>query len=224
MEKSNITTTFFYESSFLMPLFMKYAISKKLHVKDKFFSPDHNYVYLIKSGMLKVSVTNEDGNERLLWLLGQGCIIPTFATKMAKQIDIILDSEFLVMEQENLNKLMFTKTECFNEFMAQIYWRYEEIIQRFINSAEDSCKTRFYKLLYDLAIISANGHKTNILLKNYFSRCDMASIIGTHTTNISKYCLELEKKGIIERDGRQLVVTDLSLLAEILFNNTTNKE
>ena len=207
------------DSCFTKMFNMQKTTRKKLSAADKFFVPDTQYMYLIHKGLLKLYVSNSDGDERLMWLMGEGSIISTFHSneELSKRIQIVKDTELLVMEKSEFIKAVSKEESLFLCFTQQIYGRYESLIQNFINDSNEFTKMRFYELIYEIAGMSERQFMAGILLDNYLSRQDMASLIGTHVTNISKYLLEMEKQGLIRRlKGKEILVLDLEELeAEI---------
>ena len=207
---------YFSKSMYLKSVFLKHAQYRKhLPSGERNFSLNNHYIYLLNRGVLKVYVNDMEGNERLLWLLSEGCVIPTFHTQddINKQIVVVRDAELLMLTKEKFFSLVAELPDFFSKFMDQIYERYEGLIQNFINDSNQFSKVRFYKLLNEIALHSVTQMKNGVVLDDYLSRQDMASLIGTHTTNISKYLLELEKKEIVERlSGKRILIRDRLLL------------
>ncbi len=212
---------FFSYDIYLKNVFLDNAQLKyTLEAGEQFFSPDDKYIYLLNHGIIKVYVNDMEGNERLLWLLRDGCVIPTFHAKklnISKQIQVVKTCELLMITKEDFFSLGAAIPDFFLNFMNQVYERYEGLIENFINDSNLFCKVRFYRLLYEIAITSSVKLERGVILDDYLSRQDMASLIGTHTTNISKYLLELEKLGVIQRlSGKRILVIDLDYLGRMI--------
>lgn len=208
---------FFSYDIYLKNVFQNHAqLKSALDAGEQYFAPDDKYIYLLNHGIIKVYVNDVEGNERLLWLLREGCVISTFHAKkfnISKQIQVVKDCELLMMTKEKFFSLGAANPDFFLKFMDQIYERYEGLIENFIYDSNLFCKVRFYRLLYEIAITSSVKLERGIILDDYLSRQDMASLIGTHTTNISKYLLELEKVGVIQRlSGKRILMLDLMYL------------
>lgn len=212
---------FFSYDIYLKNVFLDNAQKKyTLEAGEQYFAPDDKYIYLLNQGIIKVYVNDMEGNERLLWLLREGCVIPTFHAKklnISKQIQVVKTCELLMITKESFFSLGAAIPDFFLKFMDQIYERYEGLIENFINDSNLFCKVRFYRLLYEIAVTSSVKLERGIILDDYLSRQDMASLIGTHTTNISKYLLELEKLGVLQRlSGKRILVIDLEYLEKMI--------
>lgn len=180
-----------------------YSPKETLHLEKKF-------IYFIKSGVIKIYVFNAEGQEKLLWILGSGCMIPTFNLNFQKNIICLKTTKVISIDKSYFIHSLVSN-HLFEEFTNQIYTRYESIIQRLINTSQDSCMSRFMELLLSLCYL-ARDSSGKVQIDTFLSRQDMAELVGTHVTNISKFLLSLELQGIIMRRGKQILIPDVALL------------
>ena len=203
----------FQNNDTLYNLFKTYGERKIFYAREKDWYPNENYIYMIESGILKVYAADSKGNEKFLWIIGKGSMIPTFYTKTVKRLYILTTTSVLKIEKKNLVKAFAADEAVFESFMAQIYSRYEEVLARNVENNVERSINKLCKLLYEVAKVSAHG-TTNIKIKNYLSRQDMAYYVGTHVTNISKLLKQLEYEGLIRRNGREIIISDTEELKE----------
>lgn len=183
-----------------------YSRKDTLHLEKKF-------IYFIKSGVIKIYVFNADGQEKLLWILGSGCIIPTFNLHFQKNIVCLKTTKIVTIDKAYfINSLI--NNNLFEEFTNQIYTRYESIIQRLINTSQDSCMNRFMELLLSLHHLAQEHTPGQPCTASFLSRQDMAELVGTHVTNISKFLLSLEQQGLVLRKGKQILIPDVAALQQ----------
>lgn len=195
----------------LYRIFQTYGERHTFYAHEKDWFPDENYIYLIQSGILKVYASDNKGNEKFLWVIGQGSLIPTFYSKTAKRLYILTTTTILKLDKNTLVKAFAANEKLFESFMKQIYARYEEILARNVENSSERSINKLCQLLYEVAKISSNNTE-NVKIKNYLSRQDMAYYVGTHVTNISKLLKQLEFDGLIKRDGREITITDTEKL------------
>jgi len=204
------TSNIVFEINSLEDLFRSKTVRKVIEAKQSFV-PNSEYIYMVSNGILKTYISDDEGNERFLWMLGKGSLIPTYTSKIQKRMYAVQNTTLVLLPKEELVNQFAKKPMLFEAFMEQIYNRYDEVMQKFIASATESSESRLRKLLYEVAYISNEGEK-NIRLKNYLTRQDMAYYVGTHITNISKLITQLEDEGVLARDGREIIITDINLL------------
>lgn len=208
---SDESNVLFKNNDTLYKFFTTFGERHVFYTRDKDWYPNENYIYMIESGILKVYAADSKGNEKFLWIIGQGSVTPTFCTKIAKRLYILTTTTILKVDKKTLVKAFATDNTLFENFMRQIYNRYEEIVTRSVEGSTERSINKLCKLLYEVAKISSNNNE-NVKIKNYLSRQDMAYYVGTHVTNISKLLKQLEFDGLIKRDGREITITDTEKL------------
>ncbi|WP_369694461.1 Crp/Fnr family transcriptional regulator [Mailhella massiliensis] len=186
-------------------------MTTNIYKKKDILHLEKKSIYFIKSGVIKIYVFNADGQERLLWILGSGCIIPTFNMNFHKNVVCMKTTKVINIDKSYFIKALINNN-LFEEFTNQIYTRYESIIQRLINTSQDSCISRFMDLLVSLYYLSENHGPALTPVDSFLSRQDMAELVGTHVTNISKFLLSLELQGLILRRGKQILIPDIAPL------------
>lgn len=168
-------------------------------------------VYFIEHGILKIYVINAAGQEKLLWILGDGCIIPTFNSSFYKKVITVSTARLVSVNKKQFFRIV-SENNFFDDLLHQIYARYEMLIQGIINTSKTSCEKRFHELISDLHTLLAVHGMQNYRIDEFVSRSDMASLVGTHSTNISKFLQALEEKGVLTRQGWQIFINNINLL------------
>lgn len=95
-------------------------------VQTKTFSPkdtlhlEKRFIYFIKSGVIKIYVFNAEGQKKLLWLLGSGCMIPTFNLNFQKSIICLKTTKII-----RIDKSYFISSLVNNDLFEESHYRNE---------------------------------------------------------------------------------------------------
>lgn len=206
------TRVYFKDNTELWCLFEEHGTLMTLAPSAGYWNPDSDHVYLVASGMLKVYITDEDGNENFLWILGRGSLISMFSSRIQKRMYILKRTSVFALSKDMLPELFKKNRGYFDAFMAQIYDRYDDHLLKTMAKNSKDVTTRLCGLLYELAV-NVDGNAKRVRLENYLSRQDMAYYLGVHAGTVSRSLAQLEAEGIISRlPGRALVVEDMELL------------
>ena len=107
--------------------------------------------------------------------------------------------------------------------MEQYQKRQLLCIQGQLKEIEESSGIKVLKFLYQSAALYGKKTADGVLIENLPSRSDIASHIGVHRSNVTRYISNLEKEGVFEKIGKMLLVKDMQRLQELL-EEEMNKE
>lgn len=202
------------EEAFLQ-IFMENLQQSILLEKGEIFLPYNNETMIgfIKKGVLKVSLANEEGEERLMWFLEENCIISTFSNSFSQKTIALKQTEILLMDKEIFFDGILTNRRYLELFMNQIYQKYEYCIDNLLVQDKKTSKMKVYTLIQQLGKSDGTIQPDkSIYVKNFLTRSDMSSITGVHRSNIIKYITELEQIGIINKQKKAIVIKQPQLL------------
>ena len=206
-----VSNVLFGEADALTAVLKNNGSAKVLSPSQKSWSPDTEYIYMISQGLLKVYLIDSAGNEKFLWLLGGGSLILTFTSLLDKPISVLDYNTLYAIEKRELVRILERGPATFDLCMGQIYERHEASMIRQIENDNERSITRLARLLHYVALLTA--HKgTEIHLRRYLTRQDMACYVGIHVTNVSKLLQQLEQTGCLRREGRDIIITDMKRL------------
>ena len=188
-----------------------------VHKGEHVVPPENDVCGFLHKGCLKVFFSTENGSERLTWFLEDGNLIPTGSGKsFCKRLVADVDSEILYITFDDIYQFVLQSKENFFTIVEQYQKRQLPCIQGQLKEIEESSSVKILKFLYQSAALYGKKTKNGILIENLPSRVDIASHIGVHRSNVTRYISNLEKDGIFEKVGKKLLVKDLDRLQELL--------
>lgn len=190
---------------------------ESVHKGEVVIPPEHNVCGFLHKGCLKVFFSTEHGTERLMWFLEDGNLIPTGSGKsFYKRLVADVDSEILYITFDDIYQFVLQSKKNFFTIVEQYQKRQLLCIQGQLKEIEESSGVKILKFLFQSAALYGKRAKDGILIENLPSRSDIASHIGVHRSNVTRYISNLEKDGVLEKVGKKLLVKDLDRLEKML--------
>ena len=164
-------------------------------------------VYFVLNGSLKVLVSDDEGREVILSILGRGDLFgemgviddhPRSATVVAAQssdLVVIAKSDFKATLAENFDISLY--------LMRSLVQRLRSADRTIESLALLDVYGRVARLLLDMAEIGPNGEK---VVTKRPSRQDIAKMIGASREMVSRVMKDLQVQGLIEEDGDVLIL------------------
>jgi len=110
-------------------------------------------------------------------------------------------------------ELILTIPDATKALLRDLSSRIRDLSDRIYENTASSVKMRFYSELMRTAL-AEQGDENEIVLRNPPTHSDWAAIVGGQREVITRALGELTKLGILRKDGRNLVVTDLDRLID----------
>ena len=159
-----------------------------------------------------------------MWFLESGNLLPTGSGRnFCKRIVADTDSELLYVTYDDIYQFVLQSKENFFSIVEQYQKRQLLCIQGQLKEIEESSGIKVLKFLYQSAALYGKKTADGVLIENLPSRSDIASHIGVHRSNVTRYISNLEKEGVFEKIGKMLLVKDMQRLQELL-EEEMNKE
>ena len=195
-----------------------------IHKGSTIAQPESGICCFLHTGCLKVFFSTENGSERLMWFLESGNLLPTGSGRnFCKRIVADTDSELLYVTYDDIYQFVLQSKENFFSIVEQYQKRQLLCIQGQLKEIEESSGIKVLKFLYQSAALYGKKTADGVLIENLHSRSDIASHIGVHRSNVTRYISNLEKEGVFEKIGKMLLVKDMQRLQELL-EEEMNKE
>jgi len=176
----------------------------------------------LNKGLLKIYMSNAAGNERLMWYIQEINPIP-YNCSFGKRVVAEIDSEILYIKREDYLDHIISSRGNLETYIERVNKRYFFCMQQVLNENIYSCNTKIYSFIYQLAnVLGKKIENGQIVIKNLPSRKDIASIVGTHRSNVTRYITELEKIGIVEKRKGLIIVKDLKALEQLIDQQEFN--
>ncbi len=169
-----------------------------------------NQLYILKSGTLKISELDQNGDEYAKEVLWRGELfgglphtttmrIDEYAQVISPLVEIYqIPAPFL----ESLFKENYSFTQ---HFMTEIASRVEKLEARYRSLVRLSdAKTRLIYLIKEWAQKQGSWSKEQILVENYLTHQDMASLICTTRVTVTNILNELRQQEIIKYNKQSI--------------------
>lgn len=195
--------------------------SNTLQVNDLVFRQDEPFknVYAIKSGTMKSSRVDEDGNEYVLGfhlpgeLIGLDGIYPERYLSTTVALDTVV---LCKMDYDQLTELCSSIPALQNQLLRLLS---RDIYESNLANAEHSDQTAIQKIcsfLNDLSVRHELRGYSPIDLTLAMSRQDIANHLGLSPETVSRLLKRLKEDGLIAIENRKIHLCDLAGLRNIV--------
>ena len=182
-----------------------------------FSSSDLPRIFLLKKGNIKIVSVDEDGNETIKDIILKGDLFGElelendrnsneYAKALTDEVTIcsflMSDFEDLILKNPNL-ALTYTKF---------VGLKMKRLKNNYANLVSKDAKTRLLSFLKDWAEKEGKREGNKVILDNYLTQTDISQIICTSRQTATLLLNELEEKGIIHYDRKEITIQDISTL------------
>jgi CRP/FNR family transcriptional regulator len=171
-------------------------------------------LYLVLSGRVKAFKTNPEGKEQIIHLLGPR---EPFA-----DVPLFIGGPYPVTAQAlEDTRLLFIPRQAFldllhgnPEISVRMLGAFAKRLRRLVNLVESlSLKEVTARLARYLAEEAQKTSRTTLVLP--ISKANLAALLGTIPETLSRSLHELENRGLISVQGKQIVIRDQSTLQQM---------
>ena len=195
------------------------------HLKkgDLITSLTENTVGYIVSGRLKVYMSDENGEERLMWFLNATSTLHTSMLDLfSKKIVVDRDCELLYIPLDQYYDFIMLSKENLERYHQSWRQRYGICVQHCLSSyrqtSKQNARIKVCKFIQQMMIYLGHQRPSDdaVVIQNVPSRADIASLIGVHQSNVISYISELEKMGILEKNKSDIIIIAPEKLERLL--------
>lgn len=177
-----------------------------------------NNLYLIKSGRVKVTRINSDGDEVILTMLGEGEFFGEMAifggVTRSANVSALEKSEVLILTRQDFLSLLKKHPDIsiyLLEEMASRLRKSDQLIKDLsLSNAEHKIAMSIVRLSEELGKIKQG----QVEIEDFPYQKDIANMAGTSRETVSRTLKKFEKKGYIEKKGRKLIIFDYHKFVE----------
>jgi CRP/FNR family cyclic AMP-dependent transcriptional regulator len=194
--------------------FSRNAMEKRFKKKEMIFIPGDqgDRVYLLKSGVVKISKYSKDGKEIILGMVNPGEIFGEMALvdKAPREnvAEALMDSYVCIVNRDLFMRYLQRNPEMSFQITKIIGLKFKKLGQKVEDLVFRNVFQRLAGLLINL--VDAYGYdkqgRTYIYVK--LTHYDIASLIGSTRETTTASLNEFKREGLITFDGRKLVVLD----------------
>ncbi|HQZ25540.1 MAG TPA: Crp/Fnr family transcriptional regulator [Flavobacterium sp.] len=182
-----------------------------------FSSSDLPRIFLLKKGNIKIVSVDEDGNETIKDIIQKGDLFGELTLETDNQSDeyakVLSDDvaicSFLMSDFEDLllrnPSLALSYTKFVGLKMKRIRNSYSNLISK-------DAKTRLYQFLKDWADKEGKKEGNKVTIENYLTQNDIAQIICTSRQTATQLLNEMEEKGMIQYNRKEISISDITNL------------
>jgi CRP/FNR family transcriptional regulator, cyclic AMP receptor protein len=179
---------------------------------------NHNRLYFIKEGYIKIGYIDNDGNEKVKEIIKKGEIFGQFSLErnnlhgefaQAYKNDVSLCA-FTI---EDFEKLLKRKPELALKYSKQVGSKLRNIENRIMNLLNKDVKTRLIHFLWQLVEQEIGESTTEgFCIPNYLTHEDIANLIGSSRQTVTTMINELEAEKIVSYNRNQICFLDVKKL------------
>ena len=176
-------------------------------------------IFCVNAGVIKVYKTASNGKEQILYLAKAGDFLGYSALlgeeNYTSSAMIIEDAKICFIPREAFLGSMMKNAEFFKRITKQICHELGVMEEKLTDASQNSIRERLALLLLQLANtygVDGGGYqRINLLL----TREELAGMVGTATESVIRLLSEFKKDGLIELEGKKILLKDKTGLARL---------
>jgi len=173
-------------------------------------------VYTIKQGILKIVEIDSEGRETVKEILQAGDLFGQFDLENATNDEsaIVLSEQVTVcsFRIEDFEKTIQKNPDLALRYTKLIGVRFRKLENRYANLMFKDVRSRFLLFLKDWVAKEAPELQNNIVLKNYLTHQDIASLICSTRQTVSQLFNEFKQNGILDYSRNSIAIPHLKNL------------
>ena len=209
-EKTSDSSTFFDEfSKVWVERSEKFALEKTLPKGALLFSQgdDSDGLFIIKEGRAKVYISDENGKEMMIAILGPGEVVGEIASLDGEQrtasVSMLEPSKILHIPQGDFRGFLRENHELAFEII--------QVLTRRIRNYADSVSSLAFKNVYERIVGMLNQNSEpredgTRLVTSPFTHQDIADMVGSSREMVSRVFSELTKGGYVSTDHKIITI------------------
>ncbi len=183
---------------------------------------NHNKLYFLKEGYIKIGYINEEGKEITKDIIGQGDIFGQVTLEkhnlngefaQAYKADVSLCA-FTI---DDFQKLLQKRPELALRYSKQVGTKLRHIESRLVNLLNKDVKTRLLNFLWQLSQHNMlQNMPDGLCIPNYLTHEDIANLIGSSRQTVTTMINELNNDQVISYDRHKICFLDVKKLQKLV--------
>lgn len=174
--------------------------------------------FVILTGSVKISAYAPDGREAVLAVLGPGDVFGELSlfdeAPRSADATAIEDAELLSLDDRALTEVVRANPEVAMSLLRVLSRRLRFANERFQDAAFFDVTGRVARRLADLSAQHGVGGDDGVVVDVPLSQEALAKMIGATRESVNKALAGLTRRGLVRREGRRYVVTDVQGLRD----------
>jgi CRP/FNR family cyclic AMP-dependent transcriptional regulator len=186
---------------------------------------NHNKIYFIKEGTIKIGYIDQEGKEQVKEIIKQGELFGQFSLErnnlhgefaQAYRNDVSLCS-FTI---DDFERLLKSRPDLALRYSKQVGAKLRNIENRLINLLNKDVRTRLIHFLWQL-VEQKLGENTadGFCIPNYLTHEDIASLIGSSRQTVTTLINGLEGEGILSYNRQEICFMNVKKLQKLVSEN-----
>ena len=169
--------------------------------------------YRLEQGLLKVSITSPQGDERILTILGPGSIVGELAIidglPRSATVVAIRDCKLSFISREGFLGGLREYPEIYRDLVSTLVSRLREADEAMAAASFLTVKARVARALLELAEHLGRETETGqIVILHKIRQSDIAAMAGVARENVSRTLTELKRRGLISQSSGHYFIND----------------
>ena len=169
-------------------------------------------LYIIESGSVKITRLDEEGHEVILAILGSAEFFGEMALLdgqgRSANVMALEDAVLFTLHRRDfldvLERFPSISIQLLREMTSRLRKSDQQIKSLSLSDAEHRIGIALHRFAEDMGIFRMG----QVIIKRLPYQQDIANMAGTSRETVSRMLKNLEKKGLVEREGRRLVIRD----------------
>lgn len=173
---------------------------------------DGDHLFVVIEGLVKILVNSPEGEEVVLATVrpqeafGELALIDGGARSASA--DALVNTTTLVLSRQSWLELIRARSEVTEKLLVSLGRMVRRLTEQTTDLVLLDVQTRVAKFVYGLAESRAERKADGWWLHLQLTQSDLASMVGGSRQTVNQALRSLERRGLIELDGRQLIVRD----------------
>lgn len=181
----------------------------------------HDRVYFLKKGYVKVGHYDESGQEVITEIIKEGDIFGQIGLEMEKDQGefaqaIKEDASICSFRIQEFEKILEKKPDLAISFTRLIGLKFKRMQNRLRNIVFKDVKHRLIDFFVSLGDSHNLEMKDKIIIPNYLTHADVASLIGSTRQTVTSLISQLEQERLLVFDRKEIVILSQSQLRKKL--------
>ena len=176
---------------------------------------NHNKLYFIKEGYIRIGFIDEEGNEVIREIIQQGELFGQFTLEknnlngefaQAYKADVSL----CAFNVEDFEKLLGRKPEIALKYTRQVGNKLRTVQNRLVNLLNKDVKSRLLNFFWQLIQSGPDDHTGGAYcIPNYLTHADIAHLVGSSRQTVTTIINELAAANVLSYNRQQICFTDV---------------
>ncbi|HCK98607.1 MAG TPA: Crp/Fnr family transcriptional regulator [Candidatus Marinimicrobia bacterium] len=169
-------------------------------------------LFILNKGSVKITRLSDNGREVILSILGDGDFFGEMSIfdgeSRSANVIALEDSEVFILKRGDFLDLLEKHPKIAIALLQEMAIRLRHSDQQIeglsLSDAENRIAMSIIRLAEDLGVIKMG----QVIINNLPFQQDIANMAGTSRETVSRMLKALERKGLIQREGRKLIITN----------------